>query len=111
MVAYLSKIRDLLSQLKGYRIKQIPREQNDIADALACIASSSITDKANLVPIQLLEKPSIVVPEEVTTGCHSNMDDTYHSLPTNRSFAKRQKRGKQTKKKSKNWDNKEVATY
>uniref|UniRef100_A0A803NHG5 Uncharacterized protein n=1 Tax=Cannabis sativa TaxID=3483 RepID=A0A803NHG5_CANSA len=62
MVAYLRKIRDLLSQLKGYTISTI---------ALARLASSTIADKANLVPIQFLEEPNIIVPEEIDM-----LDDT-----------------------------------
>ena len=65
MIAYLSKIHDLLAQFKSYGLRQIPREENTTADALARLASSNVSDKANLVPIQFLEEPSITGTEEI----------------------------------------------
>uniref|UniRef100_A0A803QCH6 RNase H type-1 domain-containing protein n=1 Tax=Cannabis sativa TaxID=3483 RepID=A0A803QCH6_CANSA len=65
MVAYLRKIKDLLSQLNGYTIKKIPREHNATVDALARLASSTIVSKANMVPIKFLEEPSITIPKAV----------------------------------------------
>ena len=41
MLAYLEKAMDLLSGFADYTVKQIPRDQNEIADALATLASSS----------------------------------------------------------------------
>ncbi|XP_030478035.1 uncharacterized protein LOC115695080 [Cannabis sativa] len=35
MIAYLRKIQDMLAQFKGYTLRQIPREENRTADALA----------------------------------------------------------------------------
>ncbi|KAM6593440.1 hypothetical protein CsatA_001143 [Cannabis sativa] len=65
MIAYLSKIHDLLAQFKSYVLKQIPREENTTADALTRLTSNNITDEANLIPIQFLEKPSITCTEEI----------------------------------------------
>uniref|UniRef100_A0A803QGN4 Uncharacterized protein n=1 Tax=Cannabis sativa TaxID=3483 RepID=A0A803QGN4_CANSA len=44
--------------------QEIPREQNAIADALARLASSTITNMANLVRIHFLKEPSITIPKE-----------------------------------------------
>uniref|UniRef100_A0A803NJ50 RNase H type-1 domain-containing protein n=1 Tax=Cannabis sativa TaxID=3483 RepID=A0A803NJ50_CANSA len=65
MVAYLSKINDLLMQFKGYTLKKIPREENETTNALAWLVSSTVIDKANLVPIQFLKEPSITSEKEI----------------------------------------------
>ncbi|XP_062099884.1 uncharacterized protein LOC133805738 [Humulus lupulus] len=65
MVAYLSKIKDFLAQIKRYTIQQIPRKQNATADALARLASSAVVDKANLVPVEYLDQPNINLQEPI----------------------------------------------
>ncbi|KAM6560266.1 uncharacterized protein LOC115723739 [Cannabis sativa] len=64
-IAYLSKIHYLLAQFKSYVLKKILRDENTTADTLARLASSNITDKAKLLPIEFLEKPSITCSEEI----------------------------------------------
>ncbi|XP_060974089.1 uncharacterized protein LOC133039257 [Cannabis sativa] len=65
MIAYLSKIHDLLAQFKSYALRQILREENTTADALARLACCNVSDRANLVPIQFLEEPNITGIEEI----------------------------------------------
>lgn len=42
MSTYLSKVKELLDSFLGYRITQIPREDNALADSLARLASSPV---------------------------------------------------------------------
>ncbi|XP_062103919.1 uncharacterized protein LOC133815048 [Humulus lupulus] len=64
-MAYLSKIKDLLAQIKRYTIQQIPRKQNATTDELARLANSVVVDKANLVFIEYLDRSSINLLEPI----------------------------------------------
>ena len=65
MVAYLDKVKAALGQFEYYRVEQIPREDNTMADALARLATSREANELNIVPIEVLLQPSISKPEEV----------------------------------------------
>ncbi|XP_060960946.1 uncharacterized protein LOC133031461 [Cannabis sativa] len=99
VMAYLSKIQDMLTQFKGCTLRQIPREENTTSDALARLASSTVTYKANLVPIQFLEEPSINCAEEIkmidTTPNWMTLIVAYlntRELPNNRNKAQKMMR-------------------
>ncbi|KAL6183847.1 hypothetical protein ACLB2K_045257 [Fragaria x ananassa] len=59
MAAYLSKVKSLLSCFTSYDIVQIPREQNERADALARLASAIDRNMGKNTLIKYLNKPSI----------------------------------------------------
>lgn len=59
MAAYLSKVKALLLSFTSYDIVQIPREQNERADALTWLASAIDRNVERHTPIEYLNKPSI----------------------------------------------------
>ncbi|KAL6210705.1 hypothetical protein ACLB2K_015937 [Fragaria x ananassa] len=59
MAAYLSKVKSMLSSFTAYDIVQIPREQNERADALARLESVIDRNMEKNTPIEYLSKPSI----------------------------------------------------
>ena len=66
MEAYLAKAQELLHTLGRYTIRQVPREQNSNADALAKLATSRDSELIDVVPVENLEVPSIDVVEEIS---------------------------------------------
>ena len=59
MAAYLQKAKDLLSTFSSFTIRQVPREQNTQADALARLASTKDAELLEVIPLKFLGKPSI----------------------------------------------------
>ncbi|VVA35147.1 PREDICTED: rve domain-containing, partial [Prunus dulcis] len=75
MYAYLSTAHQLLQHVQVYEIKQIPRDENSHADALARLASA-INDKVGRkVPVEILAQPSTVASER----CTVRYEDTWMS--------------------------------
>nr|XP_011459735.1 PREDICTED: uncharacterized protein LOC105350069 [Fragaria vesca subsp. vesca] len=68
MAAYLSKVKALLLSFMSYNIVQIPREQNEWADALARLASTIDRNVERHTPIEYLNKPSIKEEPKSTTS-------------------------------------------
>ncbi|KAM6569035.1 hypothetical protein CsatB_017020 [Cannabis sativa] len=65
MEKYLEKIWKNLEKFYYLRIEQIPREQNSNADALEKLALQNELDELNLLPVEVLDEPSICEKEEV----------------------------------------------
>ncbi|KAK0585343.1 hypothetical protein LWI29_027080 [Acer saccharum] len=57
MIAYLKLAKELLGRFKEYRIIQIPREENEQADALAKLASATINIWPRTIPMIHLLQP------------------------------------------------------
>ena len=66
MIAYLDIAKRLLRKLKVYRISQIPREENEKADALSKLASATTSIRSKAIPVAHLTKPSTAESEEIT---------------------------------------------
>ncbi|XP_004301972.1 PREDICTED: uncharacterized protein LOC101291061 [Fragaria vesca subsp. vesca] len=64
MAAYLIKVKSLLSCFTSYDVVQIPREQNERADALARLASAIDCNVGKHIPIEYMNKPSIEEEQE-----------------------------------------------
>nr|GEY11712.1 hypothetical protein [Tanacetum cinerariifolium] len=56
MIKYLEKVKNLASTFKGFFIKQIPRGENKIADALSKIASTSFAHLSKQVLVEELRE-------------------------------------------------------
>ncbi|KAK0591540.1 hypothetical protein LWI29_003551 [Acer saccharum] len=65
MIAYLELAMELLERFKEYRIVQVPREENEQADALAKLASATINIWPKTISMIRLLQPSIVKLKEV----------------------------------------------
>ncbi|KAK0584674.1 hypothetical protein LWI29_016990 [Acer saccharum] len=65
MIAYLKLAKELLGRFKEYRIIQIPREENEQADAFAKLASATINIWPRTIPMIHLLQPSIIKQMEV----------------------------------------------
>ena len=65
MVAYLDEVKAMYRKIKDFRIRQIPKEDNNKAYALANLASTfdSISDRS--IPLEFLANPSIEVAKPV----------------------------------------------
>ncbi|XP_038707287.1 uncharacterized protein LOC120002598 [Tripterygium wilfordii] len=62
----MEKTKQLLDRLHDYKVIQIPREQNDHADALATLASADQQGVKRVIQVQVLERSSIdEMPEEI----------------------------------------------
>lgn len=59
MAAYLEKVKAELRNFSRYEIKHIDREDNANADALAKLATSRDAELLRLVPIEIVNEPSI----------------------------------------------------
>ncbi|XP_021822806.1 uncharacterized protein LOC110764201 [Prunus avium] len=63
MMAYLTAAHQLLNNFQAYEIRQIPRNENSHADALARLASA-INDKiGRMIPVKILTLPSTAIAE------------------------------------------------
>ncbi|KAK0578094.1 hypothetical protein LWI29_004999 [Acer saccharum] len=65
MIAYLKLAKELLGRFKEYMIIQVPREENEQADALAKLASATINIWPRTIPMIHLLQPSIIKQVEV----------------------------------------------
>ncbi|MFX9209104.1 reverse transcriptase-like protein, partial [Acinetobacter baumannii] len=59
MAAYLAHTKQLLLQFEKVEVKQIGRESNSHADALASLASAVEAGRKRTIEVEALEKPSI----------------------------------------------------
>ena len=67
MAAYLAKAQEMHHNFRKFTIQQLPREQNSNADALEKLATIKDVELINVVPIDYLDSPSILAPDEVET--------------------------------------------
>ena len=75
MAAYLQKVKDLLSTFSSFKIRQVPREQNTQADALARLASTKDAELLEAIPVEFLSKPSIRSMEsQFIVSCVTSID-------------------------------------
>ena len=65
MVAYLDEVKTMLGKIKDFRIRQIPKEENKKADALANLASAFYFISDRSIPLEFLTNPSIEVAKSV----------------------------------------------
>ncbi|KAK1589529.1 hypothetical protein Q3G72_034984 [Acer saccharum] len=65
MITYLELAKELLGRFKEYRIVNVPREENEQADALAKLASATINIWPKSISTIRLLQPSIVRSKEV----------------------------------------------
>ncbi|KAK0586754.1 hypothetical protein LWI29_011713 [Acer saccharum] len=65
MIAYLDIAKRLLRKFIVYRISQIPREENEQADALSKLASATTSIRSKTIPVAHLIKPSTAESEEI----------------------------------------------
>ncbi|KAL5537530.1 hypothetical protein UlMin_042831 [Ulmus minor] len=65
MASYLEKAKEAMNQFDTVTIIQVPRAENTNADALACLATGLEERLLKIVPIEILEVPSIDKPEQV----------------------------------------------
>ncbi|KAK0587228.1 hypothetical protein LWI29_019474 [Acer saccharum] len=65
MIAYLDIAKKLLIKFKIYKIFQIPREENEKADALSKLASATMSIRSKAIPVAHLARLSTVKPKEV----------------------------------------------
>ncbi|KAL5541056.1 hypothetical protein UlMin_042629 [Ulmus minor] len=65
MASYLEKAKEAMNQFDTVTIIQVPRAENTNADALARLATGLEERLLKTVPIEILEVPSIVKPEQV----------------------------------------------
>ena len=64
MMAYLEITKRLLRKFKEYKITQIPQEENERADALSKLASTTSCVKSKTIPVACLARPNTAEPEE-----------------------------------------------
>ncbi|KAK0580513.1 hypothetical protein LWI29_002813 [Acer saccharum] len=65
MIAYLDIAKRLLRKFKMYKIRQIPREENEKVDALSKLASATMSIRSKAISVAHLTKLSTAEPEEV----------------------------------------------
>ncbi|XP_010496006.1 PREDICTED: uncharacterized protein LOC104773139 [Camelina sativa] len=59
MEAYLSTARELVAKFEDFEITKIPRSENSAADALASLASTSDPAMTRIIPVEVIQFPSI----------------------------------------------------
>ena len=65
MKAYLEKVREIVKDFKHFEIKQVPRDANTQADALANLGSAIDPREYTKIPFVYLDAPSIVKEADV----------------------------------------------
>ncbi|KAK0592270.1 hypothetical protein LWI29_016138 [Acer saccharum] len=76
MIAYLDIAKRLLKKFKAYRISQIPREENEKADALSKLASATTSIRSKAIPVAHLTKQRCISGEktgEILRSIHSGV--------------------------------------
>ena len=68
MITYLDIAKGLLGRFKVFRITQIPQDENEKADALTKLASTTTNIWPKIVPVTHLSRPSINKQEELLVG-------------------------------------------
>ncbi|KAG7529570.1 Ribonuclease H-like superfamily [Arabidopsis thaliana x Arabidopsis arenosa] len=59
MEAYLAQVQHLSKKFQSFELTRIPRGENSAADALAALASSSEVTVSRMIPVEVIEHPSI----------------------------------------------------
>ncbi|XP_010424499.1 PREDICTED: uncharacterized protein LOC104709616 [Camelina sativa] len=59
MEAYLSTARELVTKFEDFEITKIPQSENSAADALASLASTSDPAMTRIIPVEVIQFPSI----------------------------------------------------
>ncbi|KAG7591503.1 Integrase catalytic core [Arabidopsis thaliana x Arabidopsis arenosa] len=59
MEAYLAQVQLLSKKFQSFELTRIPRGENSAADALAALASSSEVTVSRMIPVEVIEHPSI----------------------------------------------------
>ncbi|XP_074288040.1 uncharacterized protein LOC141613198 [Silene latifolia] len=95
MVAYLKVAKELKQKFKTCKLKQIPRDQNVEADALATLGATFKPTELSSIPIAHMMEPSIQKVDEIDRGELEDQQDELgvqattevgaNSQPTNRS--------------------------
>lgn len=94
MAAYLTQTRRLLNQFKTYYIRQIPRSENNHADALSRLASAIDDRVGHHVPIEVLARRSTTEDDVNNVRQDPSWMDPIHAhltngtLPTEKAEAK-----------------------
>nr|XP_023922149.1 uncharacterized protein LOC112033597 [Quercus suber] len=71
MKAYLCAVKLIISKFVSVKVFQVGRARNRHADSLAMLASSSVEDVPRLIKVELIAKPSIPVPDDITVRVDS----------------------------------------
>ncbi|XP_021802453.1 uncharacterized protein LOC110746532 [Prunus avium] len=83
MTAYLTAVHQLLNKFQAYEIRQIPRNENSHADALARLASA-INDKVGRkIPVEILALPSTATAEVCAVEYNDTWMSPIHAYLTN----------------------------
>ncbi|KAL0434461.1 UNVERIFIED_CONTAM: hypothetical protein Slati_2780400 [Sesamum latifolium] len=64
MTKYLAKLREEIEKFEEFRLEQIPREQNLMADQLPKLASSNQFDEGRKITLLSAAKPAVISEEE-----------------------------------------------
>ena len=56
----MERVKVAFEDFEFYSVKQIPREDNALADALARLATSKEAEELSIIPVEVLQEPSIV---------------------------------------------------
>ncbi|KAG7529651.1 Ribonuclease H domain [Arabidopsis suecica] len=64
MEAYIAHVQNQAKQFDEFELTRIPRGENTAADALAALASTSDLNLRKVIPVELIEKPSIELDKE-----------------------------------------------
>ncbi|XP_074303275.1 uncharacterized protein LOC141637733 [Silene latifolia] len=75
IIAYLKVAKELKQKFKDCKLKQIPRDQNVEADALATLRATFKLTKLSSIPITHMLEPSIQKLEEVDKGKLEDQQD------------------------------------
>ena len=82
MVAYLDEMKTISMKIKDFKIRQIPKEENKKANALADLASAFVFISESIISLEFLPNPSINVAKTIcqTISNSTWMDDiiSYH---------------------------------